>query len=176
MPARKVSKRAASKPRRRPARRSAARIPSRPARPRQTQPPEPQEWQLAFNATTFRTNFMLTLSQSMIEMICAVADDVEWNRRLFDYSIHCPDNWVATSAALEKRGLLVRKTGAARERLIAHQRKHWKAGDRNDRYYECSLWELTPAGTALVGLLKVTGAFVEADAAIAKRSRRPARR
>lgn len=98
----------------------------------------------------------------MIEFICAVADDVTWDRRDF-CTIHKPDNWVATEAALKKRGLIVRKEGDER-------RKAFEERSENDN--DISYCKLTPAGEAVVQLFRVTGIFVEADSAITKKYKR----
>lgn len=107
-------------------------------------------WKVDFRAHVMKTNFCLTMSQTMIEMLCAVADQVRWDRSLYDGGSAYPDTWYVSENALIKRGLIVR---APSSRPLAEKyiRDHWK---------------LTPAGEALVELFKVTGIFVEADAAI----------
>lgn len=124
--------------------------------------PMPTTWQTDFRSTTMRTNFMLTLTQPMIEYLSATADNVRWDRTDFN-SLYRPDNWIATEQALEKRGLVVRKSP---EEIAA------AAGGRLNQFCR---YHLTPAGAAVVALLKVTGIFVEADAAIENRTRRAAR-
>lgn len=123
--------------------------------------PMPDLWKQDFRASTFRTSFVLSLSQAMIQYLSAVADGVTWDRSQFPGQ-HAPDNFIATGNALAKRGLVVRKTRAEME---AEQRP-------TSELWEWSNYHLTPAGAAVVQLLKVTGIFVEADAAISKRSRR----
>ena len=127
-------------------------------------PSADDSWKQDFGAATFRTNFNLQLSQAMIEMLCALADGVHWDRSQFG-GLHRPDNWLATQAALRKRGLAVPKTEEERERM--RRSKAYVAG----RFGELSYWKLTPAGDALVDLFRVAGIFVEADNAITKRLR-----
>lgn len=129
----------------------------------------PDLWADDFRRSTMRTSFMLTLTQSMLEYLSAVADDVEWDRRWY-CSIHKPDNWAATEQALTKRGLVCRKTKEEQEKFMAKwSRNEWK--DR-DEWREHNFCALTPAGEAVVELMRVTGLFVEADAAITKRNRK----
>ena len=99
----------------------------------------------------------------MIEFISAVADGCHWDRRSFAV-INRPDNWVASQDALIKRGLIRRKPFAQ----IEQERE--AAGDAYI-HSEVSHCYLTPAGAALVELLKVTGVFVVSDAALNKRAR-----
>lgn len=58
-----------------------------------------ETWQEDFRRNAMRTNFMLSLSQPMIEFLCAVADGVQWDRR-DACSIHVPDNWIASERSL----------------------------------------------------------------------------
>lgn len=127
--------------------------------------PLPSTWQSQFRSHTMRTGFCLALSQPMIEMLCAIADDVQWDRGQH-HTIHRPDNIFASFRALEKRGLAVAKGDS--ERRTTSQLLSMP----EDRYCEYSHWKLTPAGKAMVQLLKVTGIFAEADAAITKKARR----
>ena len=110
-----------------------------------------------------RSSFCLALTQPMLEFLCATADGVKWDRTLYykQYGAAKPDSFIASSHALEKRGLIVW--------LPREQRPSVLDGEGNLQYL--SNCRLTPAGAALVDLLKVTGIFVEADAAIGKRSR-----
>mgnify|MGYP006969465222 CR=1 FL=1 len=121
-------------------------------------PAADESWKENFSQHTFKTNFVLTLSQSMIEFLCAVAEDVMWDRTRY-LSIHKPDNWIASENALIKRGLIIRKCESEKEEY------------RQSEFMECSLCKLTPAGEAVVQLFKVTGVFVESDNAIIKKSR-----
>lgn len=115
--------------------------------------PLPTDWKQAFQSRVMRTGMVLHLSQPMLEFLCAVADGVRWDRATyFQYLAgSAPDNSIATGASLAKRGLIIRKDT--------------KASD------EGSWWELTPAGHAVVELLKVAGVFIAADAAIQKQGR-----
>lgn len=121
--------------------------------------------QTAFKSATMRTNFCLTLSQPMIEFLCAVADDVEWDRSTYR-SIHTPDNPWAPFRALEKRGLVIRKPEDEQRTTSEILRLPV------ERFCEYSHWKLTTVGAAVVDMLKVAGIFVEADAAITKKARR----
>ena len=123
--------------------------------------PLPTCWQDDFRSATFRTSFMLTLSQSMLEFLCAVSDGVQWDRSQWSH-VHKPDNFLASGRSLQKRGLIVRKSDDEVRKM-----RHEKCEP-----FEYNFWKLTPAGEVLVELLKVTGMFVESDASIAKRSRR----
>lgn len=125
----------------------------------------PETFKDDFRRTTFRTAFTLHLTQPMIEFLCAAADNVSWDRAVHEVNIHRPDNWVATSEALVKRGLLIRKPREETD-------KDFEKRHKENRIYESSYYRLTPAGDAIVTLFKVTGVFVEADAAITKRTRK----
>lgn len=111
-----------------------------------------EDWRAAFQATVMRTGMVLSLTQPMIEFLCATADGVRWDRA-FEGGNARQSNWLATGAALEKRGL-IRHTGKADTGRI-----------------EDAFWSLTPAGQCVVDLLKEVGVFVEADAAITRRYR-----
>lgn len=101
-----------------------------------------------------RTGMSLHLSQPMLEYLCAVADNVTWDRaEIGGRSIARPGSDLVTSASLEKRGLIRRKL-------------NWKPSrDERDAHYE-----LTEAGEAVVLLLKSVGVFVQADAAIGRKA------
>ena len=85
--------------------------------------------------------------------------------------MHYPDNWIATEASLTKRGLVRRKEGAAREATakINHDACSSRNFDPSNFRNYC---ELTPAGLAVIELLKVTGLFMEQDTAINRKSKR----
>lgn len=128
----------------------------------------PPDWREAFRGNTMRTSFSLNLTQPMIQFLCAVADHVHWDRALYFQSggRACPDNFIASSSALEKRGLIYVDDAALE-------------GCRNRRHDESweeacgqTQWRLTPAGEHIVSLFKTVGIFVEADAAIIKKARR----
>lgn len=127
--------------------------------------PLPTAAQTAFKSATMRTSFCLSLSQPMIEFLCAVADDVEWDRSQF-HTIHRPDNPWAPFRALEKRGLVIPKPDD--ERRTTSEILQMPA----NRLCEYSHWKLTPIGQSVVQMLKVAGIFVEADAAITRRARK----
>lgn len=120
----------------------------------------PTDWRSAFQGHAMRTSFCLSLTQPMLEFLCATADGVHWDRLLHyqAYGAARPDNWIASSAALEKRGLIV--SGPPIGPVSTHE-----------EFCQQSLWNLTPAGAALVELLKVAGIFIEADSAIAKKAK-----
>ena len=116
-----------------------------------------------------KEEFLRQLSESVgypvtnIEKVCA--DNVHWDRSNF-ITIYKPDNWVATEAALIKRGLIERK---APDEIMGERQQFEKEtgydGDRN--LINCC--KLTPAGEALVSLFKVVGMFVEHDNALIKK-------
>ena len=121
----------------------------------------PPDWKSAFQGHAIKSSFCLALTQPMLEFLCATADDVHWDRLLYyrQYGNARPDSFIASEAALEKRGLIVRKIRTVLKEIPV------------DEAYLHSYCELTPAGVAVVELLKVAGIFIEADAAIEKRSR-----
>lgn len=125
----------------------------------------PHDWKNDFRNFTFRTVFNLSLSQPMIEMICAIADGVHWDRSNLRGDIHRPDNPWAPGAALMKRGLIRLSTPEERKKM-----KGWS--DPANATGEWSAFALTPAGQKIVELFKVTGIFVEADNAITKKFRK----
>jgi len=114
------------------------------------------DWRSNFKAHCLRTNFQLGLTRPQLEMLCAVADDVQWDRWTFG-GIHNPRNWIASEEALTKRGLIQRK-------------KQQKVGHWNNAYEIKSSCELTDAGRLIVELLKVTGLFIESDNAIERKA------
>jgi len=128
----------------------------------------PGSWKQKFQDSTFRTNFQLFLSQSMVEYLCACADNVRWDRSRF-CSIHRPDNWVATEASLIKRGLCERKSCSELEAERAELEKVMGEDYKeHDGFHLISMCRLTPAGQSVVELFKVTGVFVVADGALIK--------
>lgn len=120
----------------------------------------PQDWKAAFQGHAMKTSFCLALTQPMLEFLCATADGVHWDRRLYtqQYGIARPDNWIASAGSLIKRGLIER---CSRSEL----------DQEPIELFMISHYRLTPAGEALVSLLRVAGIFIEADAAIVKRLR-----
>jgi hypothetical protein len=124
----------------------------------------PDAWKNDFQQHVMKTNFVLALSQPMIEFLSAVADDVHWDRSNF-CTIHRPDNWIATENSLTRRGLIVRKPKSEIEKI--------RQGVKDiENWRECNYCELTPAGKALVELFRVSGIFVESDNAVTKRARK----
>lgn len=110
----------------------------------------PNDWKDKFKSYTMRTNFHLGLTRPQLEMLCAVADDVEWDR--FTYGLGSgPFCAMASSHALEKRGLIEKK-------------KSGRGSDKWKHVYEIkSCWVLTEAGKLVCQLLKITGLFIESD-------------
>jgi hypothetical protein len=123
------------------------------------------EWQANLRNFSMKVGFHLSLSTAMLEMLCATADDVRWDRGLYWKGRTVPENWIASQASLCKRGLIIRKSDQEIDVLKYDQ------GDHN----EWALYRLTPAGDCVVKLLKMAGLFVEADASINKKSRKKAR-
>lgn len=122
-------------------------------------PAKVNEWRDRFRSYSMRVSFQIGLTRPMLEFLCAVSDDVAWDRTLFR-GLYQPDNWKASECSLIKRGLVQRKS---EEELLAMRDE-----DRPSAYFQCC--KLTPAGRLLVELLKTCGMFVEADAAISKRA------
>lgn len=132
--------------------------------------PLPDSWKAKFQQSMMRSSFELRLSQSMIEYLSATADDAHWDRsRTRDSSR--PDNFIATSTSLEKKGLIVRK---CQEEIEREGRKHHADPTMTgDAFWDGpGCYNLTPAGQAIVDLFKVVGIFVETEAAINRRKRK----
>jgi hypothetical protein len=127
-----------------------------------------EDWQANFKSYSFKRSFGLHLSQAMIEMLCAVADDCQWDRAEAN-TIHQPDNWIATQGSLVKRGLIERKCESERAKVYE---KVVSGRMRRDEYREHSYYKLTPAGKAVVDLFKVVGVFVPSDAGLRKAARK----
>jgi hypothetical protein len=123
--------------------------------------PLPPDWKSAFQGHAMRTSFCLALTQPMLEFLCATADGVHWDRYLYhrQFGMAKPDSMFASGDALIKRGLI--------ERLGRAE----ISGQPMSEYHLHAHYRLTPAGEALVALLKVAGIFIEADAAIEKRTK-----
>lgn len=131
----------------------------------QTELSKGESWRDNLKSSSLKVGFQLCLTRTMCEFLSAVADGVRWDRSKWGSASAFPDNFLATSAALYKRGLIQRKPQAecdARENRMQD----------DDKLYEWTSWNLTPAGEHVVGLLKMAGVFVEADAAIEKKSRK----
>jgi len=106
-----------------------------------------------------RSSFCLALTQPMLEFLCATAEGVHWDRRLYtrQYGVARPDNWLASSHALIKRGLIERLGRVEIDAVSMTE-------DAVTSHYR-----LAPAGAALVALLKVAGIFVESDTALQRK-------
>lgn len=126
-----------------------------------------EPWKDNFRNSSMRIGFSLILTKTMLEYLCAVADDVKWDRALYWKNGAMPDNWIASERSLEKRGLIERKPAIWFEEN-KHLSQTWSEA------CERSCCVLTPAGKAVVELIKIAGIFVEADAAINKKSRKRA--
>jgi hypothetical protein len=121
----------------------------------------PAAWKSNFQSATLRTSFCLSLTQPMLELFCAIADGVWWDRTGSSVLAR-PDSFMASSEALTKRGLIVSHA----QRQEPRTREECERGERGELV---RIFELTPAGEALVNLLRVAGMFVEADHAIERR-------
>lgn len=127
-------------------------------------PAAAEEWKDKLRSFSMRIGFTINLSRAMMEFLCAVADGVEWDRMLYRQANGNRENFIVSSAALVKRGLVEHKGQEA-------IRKEWP-NRRDDNWGEWSNYKLTPAGKCIVNLLKMAGMFIEADAAITKKNRR----
>lgn len=144
-------------------------IPSTCAIKRQRVRPEPpSDWRSAFRDTVMRTGMVLSLTQPMLQFLCAVADGVRWDRGAGNSTIARPDNWIASEVSLTKRGLIRRRQSNWQQELREASTLDAQAQEDFMRRSNC---ELTEAGEAVVALLKCTGVFVESDAAIERRTR-----
>jgi len=112
-----------------------------------------------FQRNTMKSSFVLGLSQAMMEFLCAVSEDTHWDRGRYS-NLHAPDSWLSTSHALERRGLIRRKTQEQIDKM--------RESDFQDS--RC-FWELTKVGLAVVDLLKASGIFVEAEEASERKAR-----
>lgn len=120
------------------------------------------DWKENFRRASMRVGFQLALSKTMLEFLCAVAEDVTWDRALYGGLIE-PDHYVTTCACLTKRGLIERKP---EKEIKDHVSRN------GDQIWEWTHMKLTPAGECVVELLKLCGMFVEADTAIRRKARR----
>lgn len=116
----------------------------------------PEDWRAAFRSSVMKTGMVLSLTQPMLEYLCAVADNVEWDRNnVRGSSAAQPCNSIATSSSLEKRGLIRRKS----DRDMIQK----KLGD--------SFYALTDAGSHVIELLKSVEVFIESDNAIERKNK-----
>lgn len=127
-----------------------------------------EQWKESFRTYSMKRTFNLGLSQAMIEMLCAAADDTTWDRSAYP-NIHAPDNWYSTEKSLEKRGLVERKSRKESSKVFYRKTS---AESTLESSMEESFIQLTPAGEALVNLFRVTGIFIQSDAGIRKKARR----
>lgn len=128
-------------------------------------PAAAETWKDRLRNFSMKIGFSLAVSKSMLEYLCAVADDVKWDKYLYHYGQALPENWIASENSLIKRGLIERKPQDVIDQ--------WKYQDEDKHpFAERSCCQLTPAGECVVKLLKMAGLFVEADAAISKKARR----
>ncbi len=122
-------------------------------------------WRDNFKSSCTRVGFAIHLSRAMCEFISAVADGVQWDRTVYGSAASFPDNFLATSRSLLKRGLIEEKT--------ENEQKIGRARDAKTNYdlWSWTHYRLTPAGVQMVELLKIAGLFIEADIAIEKKAR-----
>lgn len=123
--------------------------------------PDTINWQANLRSSMFKIGLQLRLTQSMLEYLCAVADDVKWNRAYMKGDQQFPDNWIASENSLERRGLIIRKPRETINGVLT------KRGERDYRTY--SLYVLTPAGKLVVELAKLAGVFEEANIALERK-------
>lgn len=109
-----------------------------PKRVRTKKTPEVVDCRAAFRDATMKTGFALVLTQPMLENLCSIADGVPSDRVLYYKELGAvrPNNFIATGAALSKRGLI-----------------------------DCR-GKLSPIGALVVGLLREAGVFAVSDAAL----------
>lgn len=134
-----------------------------------------EEWKERLRNFSMRIGFNITLTKTMLEFICAVADEVQWDRALYRNGQAMAENWFASELALTKRGLIQRKPKEVLEKEFEKRSADGMCTDAkiaSFEFYEHNVCELTPAGKCVVELLKMAGLFVESDAAINKKSRR----
>jgi hypothetical protein len=114
------------------------------------------DWKNNFKAYSLRTNFRLDLTRPQMEFLCAVTENVQWDR--FQYGGNtAPHNFIASSRSLVIRGLI-------------EEKKHQAKWSGKNIYEIESRWNLTPAGELLIELLKITGLFIESDNAIERKA------
>lgn len=127
--------------------------------------PKRPGWQERFLSNQTRVMFQLNLTRPMLEFLCASSEDVHWDRKTWG-GLFEPDNWLATERALEKRGLIERKSKAE----INHNQLKYRTS-------RCPPpCRLTPVGEACVEMLKVGGLYIEAEQARQKFEARKGRK
>ena len=121
-------------------------------------------WLDAFKGSSLRTGFVVSLSRAMLEMLCAVADDVVWDRFCNGSTSVCPDNFIATGRSLEKRGLIMTLTQAELREL---KEARW------ENVFEIrAKYRLTDAGRLVVQLVTMAGVYHKSDNAIQREESR----
>jgi hypothetical protein len=121
----------------------------------------PDDFRAAFRSTVMRTGMTLSLTQPMLEFLCAVSDGVRWDRAEVS-TLAKPSNDIATAGSLEKRGLIRRKT----QKVL--NSPEFSNQMNQLQYNTYSFHELTALGKILVDLLKEAGIFIAADASFRK--------
>lgn len=138
-------------------------------------------WRENFKAVSLKIGFMLHLTRPQLEMLCATAADVQWDRDKFSF-IGLPANWPSTESALERKGLLRRKadlriasyrSGASDIAKKEAIRRHDESRKKHEAKFgvENSMYELTPAGKLVVRLVIMAGIFVDAEDGIVKKAK-----
>ncbi len=124
-----------------------------------------EAWRDNFKQHSLKVGFVLSLSRAMVEFMSACADDVDWDRATWGATLAYPDNFLATSRSLVKRGMIERKG----QEFFEDKRKNPPKTREDLHSYSCYI--LTPAGRHVVELLRFAGMFLEADAAILKKAK-----
>ncbi len=126
-------------------------------------PATADEWKTRLKNSCMAISFNLHLTKTMLEMLCAISDDVWWDRHLYWKERTVPENWIATVCALEKRGLIERKPPEWFEENKHKKYESWEQSAQQSHNV------LTPAGSLVIELVKMAGMFVESDNAINKK-------
>ncbi len=119
-------------------------------------PAAPGTWKDHFRHTVMREHLTLKLSPAQMEYLCAVAEDVVWDRSRL--STVGTDTRLATEDSLVRRGFIERKAGKELTQIKFV-----------DIWHDApSLSKLTPLGEAFVNMLKVGGVFIHSQGAAAR--------
>lgn len=124
------------------------------------------DWKDRLRSASMKIGFQLSLTKPMIEMLSAIADNVQWDRALYQSTIAQPDNFLASTQALFKRGLIEIKS----ERDRKHDNDELIAGHIG--LYDRHHYQLTPPGHLVVDILLLAGLLIESDAAINKKAKK----
>jgi len=129
------------------------------------------DWQRRFQQDTVQVDFSVKrLTPRLRAFICAVADGVEWDRQAEFGGGVGAGGGTAAAAKLFRRGLIKAKCpDQAETDARAAAAAAVLAGEAE--WGEFTNWELTPAGTHVVALLRLAGLFMEAELATVKRLR-----